>query len=103
MNARVRWDNNDWGASLAWFYLSDFFDSGLTLEDGTQYVIPSHTYWNTNVHYSFKLLNSRSRVRFGINNLTDERAPLSDNYFGYSSDAHRDYGRSYYIDLRMSF
>lgn len=103
MNARVRWDYQDWGASMAWFYLSDFYDSALTLPDGTQYVIPSHSYWNASLDYSFSLFNTQSRVRLGINNVSNERAPLADAYFGFSSDAHRDEGRSYYIDFRMRF
>jgi outer membrane receptor protein involved in Fe transport len=107
MNARVRWDYKQWGASLAWFYLSDFYQSSLTLdnEDGTQtiYVIPSHDYFNASIDYDFDIGSSTTRLRFGINNLTDERAPLADRYFGYYSDAHNDYGRSYYFDVKVWF
>ena len=102
MNARVRWDKNSWGASLAWFYLSDFYQSSLTLSDGTRWIVPSHSYWNGSVDYDFDIGSTNTRVRFGINNLTDERAPLADRYFGYFADAHRDYGRSYYVDVRFS-
>jgi len=31
------------------------------------------------------------------------RAPLADRYFEYYSDAHRDYGRSFYFDVRVAF
>ena len=103
MNARVRWLNGGWGASLAWFYLSDFYDADLTLEDGTRFNISSHTYWNASADYRFDFGRTETTLRFGINNLTDERAPLADGYFGYWSDAHRDYGRSYYLDVRFSF
>lgn len=107
MNARVRWDYKQWGASLAWFYLSDFYQSSLTLDndDGTQtiYVIPSHDYFNASIDYDFDIGSSTTRLRLGINNLTDERAPLADRYFGYYSDAHNDYGRSYYLDVRVWF
>jgi outer membrane receptor protein involved in Fe transport len=48
-------------------------------------------------------MGAKSRVRLGVNNLTDERAPLADTYFGYFSDAHSDYGRSYYVQLKASF
>ncbi len=103
MNARLRWDKGPWGASLAWFYLSDFYQSSLTLSDGTQYVIPSHSYYNFSADYAFDLWNSETRVRFGINNVSDERAPLADRFFGFFADAHRDYGRSYFIDVRMAW
>jgi hypothetical protein len=103
MNARLNWRYQDWGASLAWFYLSDFYQSSLTLDDGTQWVIPSHTTWNASVDYRFDVFRSDTRVRFGVRNLSNERAPLADRYFGYFSDAHSDLGRSYYLDVRMSW
>ena len=77
--------------------------SSLALADGTDYVIPSHSYWNTSADYAFDLWDTDMRIRFGINNVTDERAPLADRFFGYFADAHRDYGRSYYLDVRMAW
>jgi len=103
MNARLRWTKSGWGASVAWFYLSNFYQSSLTLADGTRYVVPSMSTWNLSADYRFDLWSSSTRVRFGVNNVGNERAPLADRYFGYFSDAHRDYGRSYYIDLQMSW
>lgn len=103
MNARLNWRKDDWGAALAWFYLSDFYQSSLTLSDGTLWEIPSHSTFNASVDYRFDMFGSRSRVRFGIRNLTDERAPLADRYFGYFADAHSDMGRSYYLDLRLAW
>jgi outer membrane receptor protein involved in Fe transport len=103
MNVRLRWDKNQWGASVAWFYLGDFYQSSLTLDDGTRYKIPSHSYLNASIDYDFDIGRSNTRLRFGINNLTDNRAPLADRYFGYFSDAHRDYGRSFYFDVRVAF
>jgi hypothetical protein len=41
-------------------------------------------------------------VRFGINNFTDRRAPLADRFFGYYADQHSDFGRYYYLDVRVS-
>jgi hypothetical protein len=51
--------------------------------------------------YYADLFNTETRFRFGINNMFDERAPLADRYFGYFSDAHRDLGRYYYVDIRV--
>ena len=53
--------------------------------------------------YGFDAWGPDTRLRLGINNFTDERAPLCDCRFGYWSDAHRDTGRQYYLDLTMSF
>ncbi len=61
------------------------------------------TTYNTSVDYRFGMFGSDSRVRLGINNFTDERAPLCDCRFGYWSDAHRDLGRNSYLDLYIKF
>ena len=61
------------------------------------------TTYNMTLDYSFDVADTETRVRFGMRNFTDERAPLYDGSFGYSSDAHQDYGRTYYLDLRMQF
>ena len=44
-----------------------------------------------------------SRIRLGVRNLTNERAPVAEKYFHFMSDAHRDYGRYVYLDLKMQF
>jgi outer membrane receptor protein involved in Fe transport len=103
MNARVRWVKNRWAASAAVFYLGDFYQSSLTLADGSRWVLPSMTTWNINTDYSIDIWQSRTRLRFGVNNLTNERAPLADGAFGYYADVHRDLGRSYYIDFMMAW
>jgi len=102
-NASVNWRKDAFGINLMAYYLSNFYQSSLTLSDGTRYVIPSMTTYNASFDYRFDAWNSDTRVRFGINNLTNERAPLADRYFGYFADAHRDAGRYFYIDLRMGF
>ena len=102
-NFRLGWRKNAWAANVSAFYLSSFIQTSLTLSDGTKYVIPSMTTWNASVDYRFDLWKSDTRVRFGVNNFTDERAPLADRYFGYFADAHSDLGRYYYLELRMGF
>jgi iron complex outermembrane receptor protein len=55
-----------------------------------------------NVAYKFSMFDGiESRARLGINNLTDERAPLADDSFGYFADQHRDLGRYYYLDFQF--
>jgi hypothetical protein len=102
-NASIRWRKGDWGAALSGYKLGSFYQSSLTLDDGTKYVIPSMTTYNVNFDYRFGMFSADNRIRLGINNFTDERAPLADRYFGYFSDAHSDYGRYFYLDLRMAW
>jgi iron complex outermembrane receptor protein len=102
-NFTLGWRKNDWGASLSAFRIGSLYQSSLTLNDGTRYVLPAMTTYNATVDYTFDLGGTELRARFGANNFTNERAPLADDYFGYLSDAHSDWGRSYYLDLRVSF
>jgi outer membrane receptor protein involved in Fe transport len=99
-NATVSWRKNDWGASVTMFRIGDFYQE---LSNGDRFDVPSMTTYNMTVDYSFDVGDTDTRLRLGMLNFTDERAPLYDGSFGFSSDAHRDYGRSYYLDLRMQF
>ena len=47
--------------------------------------------------------DTAARVGVAIINFTDARAPFTSGRFGYGSDMHRDYGRSWYVDLRLDF
>ena len=98
--ATVSWRKGDFGASVSGFRLSDFYQE---LSNGDRWEVPSMTTYNMTIEYSMDVANTDTRVRFGMRNFTDERAPLYDSSFGYSSDAHRDLGRSYYLDLRLQF
>jgi outer membrane receptor protein involved in Fe transport len=102
-SARVSWRKDAFGASLSGNRIGSFYQSSLTLEDGTRYIIPSMTTYNATLDYRFDVNDVDTRVRFGIRNLSNERAPLADRYFGFFSDAHRDFGRSYYLDVRAKF
>lgn len=105
---RVGWNKGPWGAAVTGLKLGDFIQTSLTIDDGSPtgilYVIPSMTTYNASLDYRFSLMDAEDlRVRFGINNITDERAPLADVRFSYFSDMHRDLGLNYYLDLRLEF
>lgn len=100
---RLSWRQDAFGASISGNRIGSFYQSSLTLDDGTQYIIPAMTTYNATFDYRLDMFDANTRLRLGIRNLTDERAPLADRFFGYFADAHRDYGRSYYLDVRMAF
>lgn len=105
---RLGWSYGQYRAALTGLRLGDFVQTSLTIDDGSvngiQYVIPSMTTWNASFDYEFSFMDDiNSRVRLGINNITDERAPLADVRFSYFSDMHRDLGINYYLDLRLEF
>ncbi len=101
-NTRLSWRYRDFGAGFGWARIGDFYQSSLTLADGTRYQIPKFDTFDANVDWHFEVAGRSSRARFGVKNLTDERAPLADRYFGYFADAHTDYGRYFYVDVRMT-
>lgn len=103
--ARINWRKGDWGATVSGTKLSDAIETRPGLgSDGSQWVLESMTTYNMAADYRFVTFgDTDARVRLGITNFTDSRAPLSSNRFGYFSDMHSDLGRSYYLDLRLDF
>ena len=101
---RVTWSKGSWGASLTGLRKGDFYQSSLTLSDGTRFVIPSMTVFDVTVDYKFSIKGSgnNARIRFAVKNAADERAPTADRYYGYFADAHTDLGRNFYVDFRVS-
>lgn len=103
--ARVRWRNGPWGITISGTEVSDAIETRPGLgSDGSQWVLDDHATYNASVDYRFdSFAGSDARIRLGVVNFTDARAPLSSNRFGYFSDLHRDLPRSWYVDLRMDF
>jgi outer membrane receptor protein involved in Fe transport len=106
VNASVRWSKGDWGAYVSMLRLGRFYDADTAIDvNGStlNWWLSSMTTYNVSADYDFEAWGLESRLRLGINNVADERAPLCDCRFGYWSDAHRDLGRQYYVDLKMNF
>lgn len=99
-SASLSWRRGDWGAGVSAFRVGDFYQE---LSNGDFFPVPAMTTYNMNVDYSFDIGDTKTRVRLGVGNFTDERAPLYDQSYGFSGDAHTDWGRSYYADLRLQF
>ena len=100
----LSWRRDPLRVALSARNLGDFYQDSLTLNDGTQYWIPSVTTWNATFDYNWDMVDRDWRLRLGVNNLFDERAPLADRYFGFFADAHQgiEYGRNYYLQVRMT-
>jgi hypothetical protein len=93
----------DLGVQLSGLRKGDFYQSSETRSDGTRYVIPSMTTYNASVYYWFNIGDQKARVKFAVKNLEDERAPLADRFYGFFADAHQDYGRNFYLDIKVKF
>lgn len=102
-NMRATWRMDEFGAGFGWSRIGEFYQSSLTLNTGEQYVIPEMDTFDLNFDWYTNFGDTDTRFRLGIKNVTDERAPLADGYFGFLSDAHTDYGRYMYLDIRADF
>ena len=106
IHASLRWSKGNWGAYASMLRKGKFYDAdtSITVDGETvNWWLPAMTTYNVSFDYGFDAFGADNRVRLGINNVTDERAPLCDCRFGYWSDAHNDYGISYYLDYLLRF
>ncbi len=101
-NMKLSWRHRSVGASVSWNRIGDFYQSSLTLADGTRYEIPAFDTYDATFDWRTELSGKKTRFRLGVKNLTDERAPLADGFFGYFEDAHSDLGRYVYLDAKIS-
>ena len=102
-SARLSWRQDDWSAAVTMRHVGEFNQSALTLPDGTEWTLDSMTTFNVTAAYRFDINDTRFKVTLGSTNITDERAPLADDTYGFNPDVHNDYGRSVYIDVKADF
>ena len=97
---RATYNYDAWRLAVVGLYYDSFIQM---LSTGSEREFPISTMktWNASLDYNFLLSDMESRLRFGINNVRDERAPLADDTFGYFADQHRDLGRYYYVDFQL--
>lgn len=104
-----------WSGSLTWRlgglslggsvrYTSAVWDTGLS--DGAgQWRIESHTVANVHARYAFGEGSALAgwSVRLGVNNLADERPPVSSDGYGYLSSLYQPYPRYWSLGLTKVF
>ena len=100
MTASLSFYRDNWSAAISGNRVGSYFQE---LSTGDRFNVPSMTTYNFKADYSFDIGDVGSRVRLGVNNFTDERAPLYDRSFGFDDDSHSDWGVYYYLDLMLSF
>lgn len=103
--ARLNWRMGNWGASVTGARVTDVVETraGLGSDDSVWVIEPMSTY-NASVDYRFDTFaDTNARIRLGVLNMTDARASLSTQYFGYMADVNRDLPRSWYLDLKLDF
>jgi outer membrane receptor protein involved in Fe transport len=105
MQASIRflWSNGPLGLGFFAKHVGEFYETRNRLSDGTLWKVEDYNTINGHIDYNLNVNYANSRIRLGINNITDERAPLASDIFGYYFDKHDNLGRYYYIDLSYKF
>ncbi len=98
--ASLSFSRDVWNVAFSSNTVGDYFQM---LSNGDRFDVPAFTRYNFNADYFFEVSGVDSRIRLGVNNFTDERAPLYDRSFGFDDDSHSDWGVYYYVDLMMQF
>ncbi len=98
--ASLSFARDNWNVALSSNTVGDYF---AILSNGDRFDVDSFTRYNIKADYAFEVASVESRIRLGINNFTDERAPIYDRSFGFDDDSHVDWGVFYYADLMLRF
>ena len=102
-NLKLLWQLDSWGAGLFVKHTGDFVQTRVRAKDGEYWKIDEYNKVSGYLDYTINKNSKQTRLRFGINNIFDERAPLSSDIFGYYFDLHDNLGRYYYFDIKYNF
>ncbi|TQV86805.1 TonB-dependent receptor [Exilibacterium tricleocarpae] len=111
-SASLTWRKGPWSAAASARYVSGFFDTSVddTDIDGDGEIdffeVDSQTRFNAYVDFRarFSTVEDRTtRIRLGVNNLTDEAPPLADQSRGFYTSVHSLRGREFYLQIRTDF
>lgn len=95
------WRRAPLGASLAYNEIGEFYQT--INSDGYRWAIPAMGTLDASFDYTLRSGETTTRFRLSIKNLLDERAPLARGFFGYFADAHTDWGRYLFLDVKFQF
>ena len=102
-NLKLIWNKGSWGLGLFGQHIGEFYETRNKLSDGSLWNVKAYNTISGYIDYRLNLNSNNSRIRLGIKNITDERAPLASDIFGYYFDKHDNLGRHYYLDLSYKF
>jgi iron complex outermembrane receptor protein len=103
INHTLDWNLNNIGAGLTYNYISKFHDRSVQNTVGK--LLPVADYHTYDAYFSYNSFNKASRTKtkivFGIKNITNQLPPIADESFGYFSSVHSNVGRYIYFDMSI--
>jgi len=104
--ARAAWESGPVRVDFFGRYVGEVFDTSVTQNDTLEF-FPVDDWFTFNLGIRYRIDNDTAldgtRIRFAVNNVTNEAPPLADESFGYYGSLHSGRGRVFSIDVRKAF
>ena len=109
----INWESGPVDVGLFTSYVGEVWDTSVTRDvlietndpNGNFYRVDDFLTFNLSISYTIDndTALDGTRLRFAVNNLTDEDPPLADETYGYFSELHSARGRVFHVELRKNF
>jgi len=99
----IRFRRGDWALGINQNARSSVFESRTVARAGEMWEVVPFKTRNVYADYYTDYNDADLRIRFGVNNYGDERAPLASSRQGYFEDLDNNLRRNFYVDFRVTY
>ena len=99
----IRFRRGDWALGVNQNARSSVFESFTVARAGEMWEVAPFKTRNVYADYYTDYNDADLRIRFGVNNYGDERAPLAASRMGYFEDLDNNLRRNFYVDFRVTY
>ena len=99
----VRFRRGNWALGVNQNARSSVFETITIARAGEMWEVVPFKTRNVYADYYTDYNDADLRIRFGVNNYGDDRAPLAASRMGYFEDLDNNLRRSFYVDFRVSY
>ena len=99
----IRFRRGDWALGVNQNARSSVFESRTVARAGAMWEVVPFKTRNVYADYYTDYNDADLRIRFGVNNYGDDRAPLAASRMGYFEDLDNNLRRNFYVDFRVTY
>jgi hypothetical protein len=99
----LRFRRGDWAVGWNQNARSTVWEDRTLSSAGAMWGVAPFKTMNLYTDYYTNFAESDLRIRMGVNNLEDDRAPLASSRMGYFEDLDNNLRRNFYVDLRFTY
>ena len=99
----LRLRRGDWAFGMNQNARSTVYEDRTLSSAGAMWAVVPFKTRNMYVDYYTETPNTDLRIRLGVNNWDDKRAPLASSRMGYFEDLDNNLRRNFYLDLRFTY